>query len=69
MIIAEIREWVVFLIDAGILYILIMEYNYDKEKDSRKSRKTKTTKKATTMPDGTIVTQEDIETTESKDSK
>lgn len=27
---AEIREWLVFLIDLGILVILWIEYNYDK---------------------------------------
>lgn len=65
-ILSELREWIVFLIDAGILYILIMEYNYDKEKDSKRQRKTKTIKKAVTAPDGTTTTDETIESIESK---
>lgn len=63
----EIREWIIFLFEGYICWILTLEYFYDKEKDEiKKQRRTKTTKKATTMPDGTIVTEENIESTENK---
>lgn len=41
---AELREWVVFLIDAGILYILIAEYYFDKKIYEQKRRRVKRTK-------------------------
>lgn len=62
----EFREWLMLIFEGYICWILTMEYFYDKEKDDKKQRRTKTTKKATTMPDGTTVTEENIETTESK---
>ncbi len=38
--VSEIREWLVFLIDAGILWILVIEYRYDKSFNERmKSRR------------------------------
>ncbi len=64
--------WLFIILMAGLCveihsnYVLRKEYDYDKEKDERKQKRTRTTKKVTTEPDGTIVTQENIETTESK---
>lgn len=67
MTIVEIRDWLNFLFEAGILFILIAEYQYDERKDlEKKQRRTRTTKKAVTAPDGTITTEENIETVESK---
>lgn len=67
MILAEFREWTMWMMEAGILYILIAEYNYDKEKDdAKKQRRTKTTKKTVTTPTGDVVTEEHTETFEGK---
>lgn len=65
--IVEFREWTMWIAELGILYYVAREFHYDERKDlEKKQRRTKTTKKATTMPDGTTVTEENIETTESK---
>jgi hypothetical protein len=66
MLIQELREWGIFLIDVGILWILILEYNYDAAKDAKKQRRTKTTKKTTTLPTGEVITDEQTEMVESK---
>jgi archaellum component FlaF (FlaF/FlaG flagellin family) len=39
----EIREWLVFLIDLGILYILVIEYYFDKKIYESKRRNIKRT--------------------------
>lgn len=63
----EFREWTMWIMEAGILVYVMKEFYYDAAKDEiKKQKRTKTTKKATTMPDGTTVTQEDTETIESK---
>ncbi len=63
----EFRDWTNWLFEAGILYILIREYQYDKDKDeAKKQRRTRTTKKTTTTPTGDIVTEEQTESVESK---
>lgn len=46
--------------------ILTLEYKYDADKDAKKSRRSRTTKKTTTAPTGEIVVEEHTETTESK---
>lgn len=66
---SELREWTMLLFEAYICWILTMEYFYDAAKDAKKSRRTKTIKKAVTAPDGTTTTTEDIETIESKGDK
>lgn len=66
MIVAEIREWTMWLMEAGILYYVAREFYYDKDKDDKKSKRTRTTKKTTTAPSGEIVVEEHTETTESK---
>jgi len=65
----EIREWTMWVMEAGILYYVAREFYYDKDKDERKQRKTKTTKRTTTEPSGLVVIEEDTETTESKGNK
>lgn len=65
---AELREWTMWLMEAGILYYVAREFYYDKEKDDKKQKRTRTTKKTTTMPTGEIVTDEHTETVESKDT-
>lgn len=62
----EFREWTMWMMEAGILYILIKEYNYDKEKDEKKQRRTRTTKKTTVDSTGQSITEENIEIVESK---
>ena len=62
----EFREWTIWLAEWLIVFILVAEYFYDKEKDDKKQKRTRTTKKAVTAPDGTITTEENIETIESK---
>ena len=47
-------------------WILTKEYNYDEAKDLKKQRRTRTTKKTTTMPSGEILTEENTETIEQK---
>lgn len=65
--ILELREWTMWLMEAGILYYVAREFYYDRDKDiEKKQRKTRTTKKTTTMPSGDIVTDEQTETVESK---
>lgn len=67
--------WLFIILLAGLCielhsnYMLRKEYDYDKEKDEKRSRRTKTTKKATIMPDGTTVTEENSESVESKGDK
>lgn len=62
---SEIREWIVFLIDAGILGILIAEYKYDFNKDeAKKQRRTKTTKKTTSKAGGESIIEESVEVSE-----
>lgn len=41
---AELREWVVFLIDAAILYVLVIEYYFDRRIYEQKRRRVKRTK-------------------------
>lgn len=62
--IVELREWLMFVAEWIIVYILIIEYKYDKEKDDlKKQKKTKTTKKTTTRPGGDTVVEETTEET------
>lgn len=62
----EFRDWTMWLMEGGILLYVAMEYHYDKAKDeAKKQKKTRTTKKTTTQPSGDIVTEEQIEITES----
>lgn len=61
--IAEIREWVMLLFEGYICWILTMEYFYDKDKDEKKHRRTKTTKK-TTSKAGESIVEESTETSE-----
>lgn len=60
---AEFREWLMFLSELYICWILTMEYFYDKEKDEiKRQRKTRTTKKTTTnKTNGDIVVEENTE--------
>lgn len=63
--IIEIRAWVSFLIELGILYYVAIEFYYDKNKDeAKKQKRTKTTKKVTQTKDGSTVTEEATETSE-----
>lgn len=41
---AELREWIVFLIDAAILYVLVVEYYFDKKVYESKRKRVKRTK-------------------------
>lgn len=42
------------------------EYRYDEEKDLKKQRRTRTTKKTTQLPTGESITEENVETVEHK---
>ena len=59
-----IRDWLNFAAEWIIVYILILEFKYDKAKDDLKAqRKTRTSKKTTTGS-GQTVTEEISEVTE-----
>lgn len=60
---AELREWTMLVFEGYICWILTMEYFYDKEKDDKKHRRTKTTKK-TTSKAGESVVEESTEVSE-----
>ena len=63
--VVEIRDWLNFVAEWIIVYILIIEYKYDAAKDAEKKQKrTKTTKKTTTQPSGISVIEEQTEVTE-----
>lgn len=69
-ILIEIREWGNFILEAGILWVVALEYFYDKAKDDeKKHRKTKNTKKTTTGKDGTSVVEESTEVSEPVEGK
>lgn len=60
----ESREWLMFLAEWIIVYILILEYQYDFNKDlEKKQRRTRTTKKTTQRPGGETIIEESTETT------
>lgn len=62
--IIELREWGMFLLEAGILYVVWKEYVYDYRKDEEKRhRRVKTTKKTTKGAQGET-TEEVTETSE-----
>lgn len=54
------------IVDMGILYYVRLEFYYDKQKDESKQRRTRTTKKVTTMPTGEVLTEENVEVSETK---
>ncbi len=56
----EIREWIMFIAELYICGILTVEYYYDANKDAKKTRRTKTTKK-TTKADGSITEEQSEE--------
>ncbi len=63
-ILVEFREWLMLLLEAGILYVVWKEYVYDYQKDEEKKHKrTKTTKKTTKGAQGET-TEEITETSE-----
>lgn len=66
---SELREWTMLAFEAYICWILTLEYFYDAAKDAKKQRRTKTTKKTTTLPSGDVVTEESSESVESKEPK
>lgn len=37
----EIREWLMLLLEAGVLWILVKEFNYDKDKYERQAKRKK----------------------------
>lgn len=61
----EIRDWLNFVAEWIIVWILIAEYRYDAQKDLLKAqKKTKTTKKTTTGPNNQNIVEETVETVE-----
>lgn len=63
--IIELRDWLTFGAEIYICFILTLEYFYDFQKDEiKKQRKTRTSKKTTTRPDGQNVIEEQSEITE-----
>ena len=70
MILAEIREWGMFVMELGILLYVGMEYHYDKNKDeAKKQKKTKTTRKTTPNPSGGNIVEEVTEISEPMEEK
>lgn len=65
--IPEAREWLMLIFEGYICWILTMEYFYDKEKDDKKQKRTRTTKKTTNLPSGEIITEENTESVETKE--
>lgn len=62
--ITEAREWIMLLLEAGILWVVWLEYKYDARKDEeKKHRRVKTTKKTTKGAQGET-TEEVTETSE-----
>ena len=58
-------QWLNFLAEIAIIYILVLEYKYDFNKDiEKKQKRTRTTKKTTTHKDGSNVQEESVETVE-----
>lgn len=56
-----------WLMEAGILLVVWMEYNYDRDKDlAKRQRRTKTTKTTRTGSDGAVTVEEHIEQIDSK---
>lgn len=55
-----VREWVAFLIDAAILYVLVEEYWFDRKVYEQKRRRIKRTKEAVrvVVEDGKAVVTE-----------
>lgn len=62
--VTEVREWTMWLMEAGILFYVGLEYHYDKAKDEKKQRRTKTTKKTTSKVGGESVVEESTEVSE-----
>jgi len=61
--IIELREWLMFIAELGILYYVAREFYYDRDKDiEKKQRRTRTTKK-TTNKAGESIVEETTETT------
>jgi hypothetical protein len=61
----EVSCWITTILDAIIVYILCIEYYYDKHKDEiKKQKRTRTTKKTTTNPGGSSIVEEQVEVTE-----
>jgi len=68
--IRELREWTFWMMEAGILTYVGLEYHYDKAKDdAKKQRRTKTTRKTTKGASGESIMEEQIEITEPVDEK
>lgn len=63
----EMREWLMLVMEAGIFYYVAREFYYDKEKDDKKQKRTRTVKKTTNLASGDVVTEENTETVESKE--
>ena len=59
-----VRDWTMWLFELYICWILTAEYYYDFNKDIKKSKKTRTTKKTTTKPGGETVSEETTEISE-----
>ncbi len=70
MILIEIREWIMLLMEGGILYYVAKEFYYDRNKDiEKKQKKTKTMKKTTTQPSGESTIEESTEVSEPMEEK
>ena len=67
--IVEFREWTMWLMEAGILYYVAIEFYYDRDKDLAKQRKTRTTRKTTKNKDGGEQIEETIEETTGSETK
>lgn len=66
----ELREWLMLLMEAGILYYVAREFYYDRDKDLAKAqKKTKSSKKTTTDKAGVVVIEETNEVTEPVEEK
>lgn len=70
LMLSEFREWTMWMMEAGILTYVGLEYHYDKNKDeAKKQRKTRTTKKTTTEPSGMVTSEESVEVSEPMEDK
>jgi len=59
--ISEIREWLMLILEAGILYYVRKEFFYDAAKDEKKAqRKTRTTKKTTSANGQSVVEETEV---------
>jgi len=65
--ILDFREWTAWVMEFVIMLYVVKEFYYDKGKDDKKQRRSRTIKKTTTAPSGEVITEEQTETVTSNE--